>query len=92
MSYKDIMERDTEQDNTLASPELPSLKGHEVGKGRVDFFVLNEVILELKAVESMNKVFDILLLTYLKALEKKVGLIINFNVPRLKDGIKRIVL
>ena len=67
-------------------------KGKEVGKHRIDFLIQNEVIIELKAVEAMNKVFEAQLLTYMKAMEKKVGLIINFNVSRLKDGIKRMIL
>ena len=59
---------------------------------RIDFLVENEVVLELKAVETINKIFEAQLLTYLKALEKKVGLIINFNVEMLRDGIRRLIL
>ena len=67
-------------------------KGKEIGRHRVDFLIQDEVIVELKAVESMNKIFEAQLLTYMKAMEKRIGLIINFNVSRLKDGIKRLIL
>ena len=67
-------------------------KGQEVGLHRIDFLVGDEVVLEIKAVESINKIFEAQLLTYLKAMDKKVGLLINFNVLRLKEGIKRLIL
>ena len=67
-------------------------KGKEIGKHRIDFLVENGVVLELKAVESMHKIFEAQVLTYLKAANKRVGLLINFNVERLKDGIKRLIL
>jgi GxxExxY protein len=67
-------------------------KGKEIGKHRVDFLVENEVVLELKAVESMHKIFEAQILTYLRATNKRVGLLMNFNVERLKDGIKRLIL
>lgn len=67
-------------------------KGKDIGKHRVDFLVENEVVLELKAVESMHKIFEAQMLTYLRATRKRVGLLINFNVERLKEGIKRLIL
>lgn len=67
-------------------------KNKIIGLHRIDFLVENEVILELKATEGINKIFLAQLITYLKAMEKRVGLLINFNVERLKDGIKRLVL
>jgi GxxExxY protein len=67
-------------------------KGKEIGKHRIDFLIENEVIVELKAVEAMNKIYEAQLLTYLKAMGKRVGLLINFNVERLKDGIKRLII
>ena len=59
---------------------------------RIDYLVENQVIVELKAVEAINKTYEAQLLTYLKAMEKRVGLIINFNVNRPKDGIKRLII
>jgi GxxExxY protein len=67
-------------------------KGKEIGKHRIDFLVENEVVLELKAVETINKIYEAQILTYLRAMDKRVGLLINFNVERLKDGIKRLIL
>ncbi|MFC1725333.1 GxxExxY protein [candidate division KSB1 bacterium] len=67
-------------------------KDQDVGIHRIDFLIEDQVVLELKAVELMHKIFEAQLLTYLKALNKRVGLIINFNVVKLKDGIKRMIL
>ena len=53
---------------------------------------MNEIIVELKAVVKTEPVFQAQLLSYLKLTGKKLGLLINFNVPVLKDGIKRIIL
>lgn len=59
---------------------------------RLDMLVDEAVILELKAVEKHNPLFEAQLLTYLKLTGHRLGLLINFNVPLLKDGIKRMVL
>ena len=58
---------------------------------RIDLLVEDRVIVELKAVESLQPIHQAQLLSYLKLSGCKVGLLINFNVLRLKDGIKRIV-
>lgn len=58
---------------------------------KLDILVEELVIVELKAVEQMLPLFDAQLLTYLKLANKRLGLLINFNVPRIKDGIKRLV-
>ena len=59
---------------------------------RLDLWVQRSVVVELKSVEKMIPVFDAQLLTYLKLTGNRLGLLINFNVPVLKDGIKRMVL
>jgi GxxExxY protein len=59
---------------------------------RLDILAAESVIVELKAVEKHNPLFDAQLLTYLKLTGHRLGLLINFNVPLFKDGIKRIVL
>ena len=59
---------------------------------RVDVLVEDMVICELKAVEVMHPVFMAQLLTYLKLTGKRLGFLINFNVPIIKQGIKRVVL
>ncbi|HEV8002073.1 MAG TPA: GxxExxY protein [Planctomycetaceae bacterium] len=58
---------------------------------RIDLMVEDCVLVELKCVETMSPIFDAQLLTYLKLTGKRLGLLINFNVPLLKNGIKRIV-
>jgi len=58
---------------------------------RIDLLVDDLVIVEIKAVESLCPIHEAQLLTYLKLAEKPVGLLINFNVPALKQGLKRIV-
>ena len=59
---------------------------------RLDILVANTVILEIKAVERLLPVHEAQLLTYLKLTGKPVGLLLNFNVPMMKDGIKRKIL
>jgi GxxExxY protein len=66
-------------------------QGQSIGKQRLDYLIEDKVILELKSVESINSIHFAQLLTYLKAENVKVGLLINFNVDRLKHGIKRII-
>jgi GxxExxY protein len=58
---------------------------------RIDLLVENAVVLELKAVEDILPIHAAQLLTYLKLGNWKIGLLINFNVPILRQGIKRIV-
>jgi GxxExxY protein len=58
----------------------------------VDFVVESSLLLELKAVEYVLPVHDAQVLTYLKLLKVKQGLLMNFNVPRLVDGLKSFLL
>lgn len=58
---------------------------------RCDFLVDNKVIVECKAVSELTKLDQAQVLNYLKITDKRVGLLINFNVLRLKDGLKRFV-
>jgi GxxExxY protein len=68
-------------------------KGIQLGCGyRLDFLVEGKVILELKAVDNLHPIHEAQMLTYLKLIRCRVGLLINFNVTRLKDGIKRLAL
>ena len=73
--------------------ETPLLyKGVKLNCGyRLDFLVEGELILELKAVNDLLPVHHAQVLTYLKLERRSLGLIVNFNVPMLKDGIRRIV-
>lgn len=58
---------------------------------RADIIVADAVILEIKSVEKMSPVFTKQLLTYLRLTDKRLGLLINFNVNLLKEGIERVV-
>jgi GxxExxY protein len=58
---------------------------------KLDLLVENAVVVEVKAVEKMMPVFNAQVLTYLKLTEKRLAFLINFNVPLIKDGIRRIV-
>ncbi len=59
---------------------------------KIDFIVENEVVVELKAIDKLLPVHEAQLLAYLRLLRKRVGLLINFNVPVLVQGIMRRVL
>jgi len=58
---------------------------------RLDIFVTNKVIIEVKSVKEMHDIYLAQLLTYLKLSDCKLGLLINFNVLLLKDGLKRVI-
>jgi len=80
---------------TVASQvELPILyDGQKLASGlRLDMLVEKCVIVELKSVETMNPVYEAQIMTYLRLSSVRLGFLINFNVKRLKDGIKRFVV
>ncbi len=69
-----------------------SYKGVRLDCGyRLDVVVAGEILVELKAIESLMPVHEAQLLTYLKLSNKRLGFLINFNVPLLKQGLKRLV-
>jgi GxxExxY protein len=66
--------------------------GEEIEGGyKIDLLVENQVVVELKVVEHVLEVHKAQLLSYLKLADKRVGLLINFNVVHLRDGIRRMV-
>ncbi len=67
-------------------------KGHAVGKGRLDLLVDKKLVVELKTVESFAPIHQAQVISYLKATGLELGLLINFKVPLLKNGIKRVIL
>ncbi len=67
-------------------------KGSKVGEGKLDFLVGSNLVVELKAVENLAPIHTAQVLSYLKMTSYPLGLLINFNVPILKQGIKRIIL
>ncbi|MDD2500924.1 MAG: GxxExxY protein [Geobacter sp.] len=58
---------------------------------RLDLLVDDQIILEVKATNGHNPVYGAQLLTYLRLLDKRLGLVLNFGLPALKDGIYRVV-
>src|SRR5690348_2413196 len=68
-------------------------KGEELDCGyRIDLLVADSLVVEIKSVEQMQPIFEAQLLTYLRLGGWQIGLLMNFNVPVLKDGIMRRVL
>lgn len=65
---------------------------HWLWEYRIDLLVSNCLIIEVKAVEHLNPLFEAQLLTYLRITGRPVGLLLNFNARLLKEGIKRMRL
>jgi GxxExxY protein len=94
-AYELALARELELRGVSTQTQLPvdlTYKGISLGKAYVmDLLVENEIIVEIKSVEIMNPVYTAQLITYLKLANKRLGYLINFNVPLLKDGFRRIV-
>ena len=87
----ELNKRNLKADRQVAVPVV--YDGRQLDAGlRLDVLVDDRVVVELKAVESVLPVHTAQLLTYLKLSGHRLGLLINFNVPLIKDGIKRLVL
>ena len=67
-------------------------KGEPIGEGRLDLLVGGRLVVELKAVEQLAPVHFAQVISYLKATGHSLGLLITFNVPQLRRGIRRVVL
>ncbi len=67
-------------------------RGKMVGEGKADMIVGDKIVVELKAVDALAPVHTAQVLAYLKATGHRLGLLMNFNVAVLKDGIKRVIL
>ncbi|MGY8787065.1 MAG: GxxExxY protein [Fidelibacterota bacterium] len=95
-SYEKCLMKEFELSDVLfkSQIELPlEYKGVRIDAGYlIDLIVEQKVIIELKAVGSLIPVHEAQLLTYMKLTGIRVGMLMNFNVPVLKDGIKRMVL
>jgi GxxExxY protein len=66
-------------------------KGRQIGVQKIDLLAGQTLIVELKTVEALAEIHKARVISYLKATRLSLGLLINFNVPILKDGIQRIV-
>ena len=65
-------------------------KGWHVGFSQLDFLVEDKIVVEIKALSQIAPIHVAQTISYLRATDRRVGLIINFNVRHLKDGIKRV--
>jgi len=74
------------------APIVINYKGFCIGEAyRIDLLVENKVIVELKAVDNLLDIHKAQLLTYLRSMDRRLGLLINFNETILKNGVKRLV-
>jgi GxxExxY protein len=95
-SYKECLFYEIQKEKFYVEKEKPLPLVYEEVKldagYRIDLLVENKLIIEIKSVEALNEVYIAQVLTYLKLSRCKLGLLINFNVKYLKDGIKRLIL
>ncbi len=95
-AYLICMQRELELRKIQFESEKPlpiEYKGIQLGTSyRLDLVVEKKVVIELKSVDALEAVHEAQLLTYLRLTGCKIGLLINFNVTALKNGIKRMVL
>jgi GxxExxY protein len=94
--YQKCMEVERKLRGIAVQPRKPLpliYKGHVVGDDLVmDLYFPEQLVVELKAVEKLIPIHEAQLLTYLRLTKTHVGLLINFNVPVLKGGLKRMAL
>ena len=77
----------------VRQPKVPAYyKGRLLGEYKVDFLVEDTIVVEIKSVATLLPVFDAQLLTYLRVMQKRIGLLMNFNSRLLRDGVRRFVL
>ncbi len=95
-SYKGCMLYEMREDGIFVESEKPIAliyKGAHMGTGyRADMMIERKLILELKAVDQITDIPLAQVLTYLKNSQTRLGLLINFNVVHLKQGIRRVIL
>jgi GxxExxY protein len=94
-TYAKALSIELNQRNIAHENEVPvslNYKGNPIGDGRLDILVQKKLIIELKAVDQLHPVHHAQVLSYLKATNLQLGLLINFNVSMLKEGIQRIIL
>jgi GxxExxY protein len=93
--YRQCLAIEFQQRGLRCASEVPLpiiYSGHRIESAyRLDLIVEDLIIVEVKAIEHILPVHKAQLLSYLRLTEKKLGLLLNFNVPRMRDGIYRIV-
>ena len=95
-AYEDCLAYEMKQSEMAFQRQVPLpvvYKGMKLDCAyRLDFVVEGYLIIEIKSVERLSPIHEAQLLTYLKLSGLKLGLLLNFNVPLLRDGIKRMVI
>jgi GxxExxY protein len=87
---KELQLRGIRAENQVIAPLF--YKGEQLNKDfRIDILVEKEIVIELKVVDMLLPVHDAQIISYLKLTNKKLGFLINFNVPLLKEGFNRFV-
>jgi GxxExxY protein len=93
--YEQCLMKEFDMRNVRARNQVPNsliYKEYELSKElKIDILVENEIIIELKSSEIMHPVYEAQIISYLKLTGKKLGFLVNFNVPVLKHGFKRFV-
>jgi len=94
-AYEECLAHELRQSTFKFARQKPvpvTYKGLELDCGyRIDLLVEDQLVIELKSVEELIPLFDAQVLTYMKLADKSIGLLINFDVPVLKSGLKRFV-
>ncbi len=95
-AYQQCLRFELESAGFAVATEVPvplSYRGHQLECGyRIDLLVEASVVVEVKAVDKLAPIHEAQLLTYLRLAGKHIGLLLNFNSPYLRDGIKRMAL
>ena len=73
-------------------PIMIQYKGTSIGEHRLDLLVDERIVVELKAIEALAPIHRAQVISYLRATKLHLGLVINFNVPLLKNGIQRVIV
>ena len=94
-AYKECLNYEMRKNGLSVEKERPLPLVYEEVKlecgYRADFLVEKQIILEIKSVDALNDIHLAQTLTYLKLIDRRIGLLINFNVMQLKQGIKRVI-
>lgn len=94
ITYHRALLMEMEEVGLAVETEVPvelRYKGRVIGEGRIDVLVEGELVVELKAAEANPHKYRRQVIAYLKATNKKLGLVINFESERLVDGITRVI-
>ena len=89
-TYHELLQRGLRVEKQISLPLIYKGARTEIGY-RIDILVGSKLIIEIKGVEALNDVHKAQVITYLKLTGCKLGLLVNFNVALIKDGIKRVV-